>query len=127
MEEIDRIRDRLDEALEENRQLRHELGIIEAASNYEISRALGVSPSGLKILALLSRRTMVGRSSIEMVLWPDGEYPETMRETIAVHLSRLRKALRPLGLQIENIRGEGWRLSEGSLALSDLISERLRG
>lgn len=126
MNEIQRLRDRVGEVEEENRQLKEEIGIISSTPNAASMRRLGLSPSMYQIFGLLVKTKIVRKSLIERTLWPDPDLePENSRTVIAVHLSRLRKVMTPYAVSIENVRGVGWRLSDGSVPLAESIMAEL--
>lgn len=126
MDEIARLREQLDELREENRQLRHDIGLIDRLPDHRKLRLIGMSESCFRIFSLLERRSIVTRDAIFAALWDDDE-PDSAESAVGVYLNRLRKVLTRFDIKITNVRSVGWCLEEDSRKrAADLMKELTR-
>lgn len=115
--EMSRLRQRLDELAEDNRQIRSEIGASPSVDFVRrCRRVLGLSPSRAKMLAILMTGKVKSRNGIWLAYCdPSKERPDIY--VIDTLLSYLRKALRPYGVTIDNVWGQGWVMDDASRAL----------
>lgn len=73
--------------------------------------AWGLTATETKVAALLLRRRgkMVTHESIISYVWGDEE-PDSVENVMCIHVSRIRRKVRPHGLDIEMIWGRGYKL-----------------
>ncbi len=66
-----------------------------------------------RILSLLVSRkgALVTYMDFKDKLWPDRLFPAEVKHSLLQHITDLRKKLGSLGARIENVRGEGFRVS----------------
>lgn len=97
-------------------QLRH-------AGGEGINLPVKLTETKTRLLVLLYEREIVNDEVIQTDLRPrKSHYSVNPDNLLKVHLCSLRKKLKPLGIEIENMRGRGYRLSSGSRERIDQLS-----
>lgn len=105
--------DRVAALREENDELRErvrQLGEQLASTKFAFPRDLGLTPTQILILRHLLTRDVITRNSAMLLLYSDRAHDEPGLNNVDVHISRIRRKLRPAGIQIENVWGRGWRV-----------------
>lgn len=126
MDQISRLREQIDELREENRQLRHNIGLIDRLPDRRKLKLIGMSESCFRIFALLERRSLVTKDVIFTALWDDSE-PDSAESAVGVYLNRLRKVLARFEIKITNVRSVGWCLEDDNRKrAADLMKELVR-
>lgn len=126
MDQISRLREQIDELREENRQLRHNIGLIDRLPDHRKLKLIGMSESCFRIFALLERRSLVTKDVIFTALWDDNE-PDWAESAVGVYLNRLRKVLARFEIKITNVRSVGWCLEDDNRKrAADLMKELTR-
>lgn len=93
-------------------QLEELLGLTADTPSHTKLRERGLAPQEAKLLGLLMQRAMVSLDAGYLALYgdlPDTEQPEGLT-TLRTIIKRLRKHLRPLGVEIKNLYGDGYLL-----------------
>ncbi|CAM5764651.1 winged helix-turn-helix domain-containing protein [Bosea minatitlanensis] len=102
------------EALEaENGRLRDRVAELEDALGFTIDMPvyLGLSQTEARLFGALMRRPVWSREQLMVALYshrPD-EPPEI--KIVDVFICKIRRKLKPLGIEIENLWGQGYRLA----------------
>ncbi|TCT42762.1 transcriptional regulator [Martelella mediterranea] len=107
MKEIARLRDACDEKEERIRQLEAEITRLDDMAE---AMRFGLTPTELKLWAMLKRRGRVDRQAIYTVIYGDRADGGPKPKTIDVLMCKLRHKVQPLGYQVESSYGHGWRL-----------------
>lgn len=105
MSEIQRLRDRVE-------QLEDMLGI-GRSSTAQLSALFGLTACQAKMLGILLSRTMVTEEAMYFTLYgdrPESDQPES-EAIIRKHVMLLRKRLDPVGIRVDVIYGQGWKLA----------------
>ena len=118
MDELHRLRDRIDE-------FEQILGVDRALAN-RLRGALGISRDQARMLGLLLSRDVVTHEAMYAVLY--GERPECDQpgpKVMSVQVCKLRKALTPRSIEIKTHLGDGWQmLPEDKAKVRALLSSR---
>lgn len=107
------LREEIDQLREENRQLKERLGIgAEALIAIETARSLlSVPPQAARLLVALVSAPMLRKEVLAEICSPTNW--ENIEDKVGmVMICRLRRALKPFGVGIENIWGTGYRVAE---------------
>jgi len=73
---------------------------------------LGLPPHQRRMLGLLMKRDQATREQIIIAVWGDGpEAKQPDLRTIDVHISHIRKKLKPSGAKITTLWGEGFMMT----------------
>lgn len=105
----------LQRALDRIEELEELLGISESdAMLYR--RALRLDPDSARVLGFIVARRgrIASKDNLFTVLYgarPEAEWPQTSNKIIEVRIHGIRKALRPLGVEIETVVGEGYYIT----------------
>jgi len=77
------------------------------------AREVALTGNEFKILNLVVSRkgTLVTYMDFKNKLWPDRMFQAEIKHSLLQHLTDLRKKLGPLGSRIENVWGEGFRIT----------------
>lgn len=101
---------------DENDELRARVAMLEDALGvgWVMPRALGLSPKEERLVAALFRRGRLTREGAWTAMYYDssGDYPEP--KIVDVLLCRVRKKLKPFGMEILTHHGRGFELPEGT-------------
>jgi two-component system cell cycle response regulator CtrA len=101
---------------EENEELRARVAMLEESLGvgWSMPRALVLSPKEERLLAALFKRGRLTRDGAWTAMYHDslGEYPEP--KIIDVFLCRLRKKLKPFGMEIVTVTGRGFEIPEST-------------
>jgi len=101
MTELERLRDRVE-------QLEEALGI-----NLELPNELGLTPLETKILGMLVKRDIINRDVMFAGLYSDRlENHQPDPKTIDVHICKLRKKLKSIGVRVYSRYGVGYYLDK---------------
>ncbi len=103
-----RMCDELEEANERIRQLEDAL-----APEGMIPLSFRLTASERRVLAALYRREICTKDMLHLAS-SKGEHPETGLKIVDVYICKLRRKLKPHGLGIETIWGQGYRLATGT-------------
>lgn len=110
LEQNKRLREENDELRETVRQLRADV----EAADVELPGWLPhLTPRQADILRLLCKRDLVTSETMLAVLYAD---EDRISNLLSIFVHQLRGKLRPLGIQIENVWGRGYRLTAPSKA-----------
>ncbi|CAN7583295.1 winged helix-turn-helix domain-containing protein [Devosia sp. LjRoot16] len=103
------LRDEVEFLREENRQLKERLGLSPDNQFFlEARYRLRLQPQVARVLAALMGSPMVSKGELLEAMC-DG-WEERELKNVDVRIFHLRKALRPHGVEIETIWGQGYRL-----------------
>ncbi len=107
------LRQELDEAYERIHLLKKELG-----AEVQDIPALGLRHTPARIFSVLMAKSSVPVSSLLNIIYADraAERDIPSIETIKVFVWTLRNKLKPYGIEIETVWGEGWRMTEANKA-----------
>lgn len=87
--------------------------------------SFGIGPTS-RVIAILRARPFGSKEAIFNAMWserPDCDQPQMT--SLDVYISNARKVLRPHGVEIKNIRGQGWYLDSTNKAKLRAVIERL--
>lgn len=116
MTEIERLRDRVE-------QLEDILGIGNTVTK-QLSATFGLTQCQAKILGILLNRSMATKDAMYFALYgdrPESDQPQS-DAVVRKHFVGLRRSLKPAGVEIEAIYGQGWKLgSEHKAKLRELM------
>lgn len=98
----------LDDLEFERDELRREIGLKDNLPGWVPL----LTPMQRDILRMLFKREIVSRDMIVVSVY-DGDHARAER-SLHVHICKLRKALKPRKIHIENIWGVGWRIETAS-------------
>jgi DNA-binding response OmpR family regulator len=70
-------------------------------------QAFRLTPTEAKLACLFLKRDVLTRGAIEFALYGDADCG---LHTVKVYVARLREKLKPHGIQIDTVHGEGWRM-----------------
>jgi two-component system cell cycle response regulator CtrA len=112
---------RIEELEEENRQLKQQL-----ATLFEMPHALGLSGTEGRILAYIFKQSprTAHLERLCFVIWPGRSIT---KEMINVYLFRIRKKLKPFGIELQTIYGEGYFLDIVSAAKLKALIQKETG
>lgn len=109
------LRDRIEYLEEENRQLRERLASKDGDDFCtRAHRAFGLTKAEGRILAVLVRCGLAETSALYDALYGFNELdePEKPNEAVRSHMKRMRRKLRPAGVEIETHYGFGFALGD---------------
>ena len=122
-----RLREELEEAREELRQIRAEL-LAEPEKVDELKQLLKIPRAQMVILnQLITQKHATRRALFEVTRPATYTHHMDLRDPkiVNVYVTRLRNVLKPYGIEIENLRGIGYRISEKAKeTLQNLAKER---
>lgn len=122
LQQIRTLEDRVEQLAEENRQLR---GSLLPAEQFKFPREWGLSASETAILSSLYISPKGGRSHHALHVASNLSGYETDENIVKVWISRIRKKLRPAGIDIDMIWAYGYELTvESKQVISEALSER---
>ena len=112
-------REEKEEMIERIRQL---LDRLQGCAAHDLAVRLGLSACQATLLSSLMQRKVCSKDSLLCLL--ESRNGDVLTESnIKVHIHRLRKALEPMGVTIETLRGVGYTLSaRGRLRLAEIVS-----
>ena len=96
--------------------IEHRLNDMLPAENHvnNLRTSLKLTPSRAKMLALLSNGRLHTREALFSASRGHGDSADTDTKVVDVHICALRKAVVPLGVEIENVHGVGYQLTAGA-------------
>lgn len=77
------------------------------------------------MLNVLMRRNLTTREALMTALHSDDPDGGPDDKTLDVHILKMRRLLEPHGIEIENIRGQGWKLAPNGFAKLDALRRGL--
>lgn len=99
------LRDEVDMLRERLRQLERVIGVPAT-----VPKSLGLRPLEAKVLSHLIRVPEATKESMMLALYSDNANNPPAPEVVAVVVCRLRKLLKPRGMDIETLWGRGYKL-----------------
>lgn len=114
-----RLEDRIDELEEENRQLRERIAELTGINDTWAARqAFGLTDTEARVLLLIVRCGQAEYRHLEASIWDDldGCASDNPPGCIRSHVKRMRKKIRPHGIDVETIYSFGYAISESSRA-----------
>ncbi|HBJ84597.1 MAG TPA: heavy metal resistance protein CzcR [Verrucomicrobiales bacterium] len=103
----------LDQALERIEQLEAELGLA-----YPVPLVFGLTGQQTCIFGVLMARPFASNAALMLALYSDktnGDAAEP--DIIKVHICKMRQKLKPFGVEIETMWGQGYRISDEHKAI----------
>ncbi|WP_026784230.1 helix-turn-helix domain-containing protein [Pleomorphomonas koreensis] len=109
---------------EENDRLREQIAFLERALGLEFMPPVEwrLTPSEARVFGALCTRELMTRDVAMAVLYRDLAKEEAYEKIVDVYICKMRKKLRPFGIEILNRWGVGYELTPESRAI---IAERL--
>lgn len=110
--------------VEENERLREQVARLEAAlfDVAYIPVEFRLTPSEARILGCLMNRRLVTKDAIMAALYRDGGKDEAEPKICDVFIHKVRRKLKPFGIDIVTVWGTGWSLTdEGRARLNSMI------
>lgn len=99
----------------ENDRLRARVADLEAllfaADGWRAPPDWGLTASEARIAGVLIARELASRNMIMAALYRDDAKDEPDPKVVGVFVCKLRRKLKPFGIVIETVWGEGWRLA----------------
>lgn len=111
--------DRIDELREENRQLRERIAELTGANDaWAARKAFGLTDTEARVLMLIVRCGQAEYRHLEDSIWgeDDGCESDNPGGCIRSHVKRLRRKIRPHGVDIGTIYGFGFAMDEATRA-----------
>jgi hypothetical protein len=124
--EGERLRDRIELLQEENRQLRDRIARLTGRDDAAKSRlAFGLTDGEALIFCTILHCGLASYSTLIDVLWHDRDedLPEEVECAVRSHVKRLRRRLRPYGVNIGTVYSIGVSMDEAMRARSRRIME----
>jgi len=127
MNELQRLRERNEELEETIRQLKEEIGMVEKGARPHKLRKYRITPDAFTILCLLANGKVARKELIFRTIYEsqNREEPTDTLATVRVQISKLKKAVQPLVITVENVWGVGYRLSDDSLERAAALIEEV--
>lgn len=118
------------EALEaENDRLRDRCLFLEEAMGLTVEAPvfLGLTTHEARLFGALLKRPMVSKAGVMATLYSERPDDEPEMKIVDVYVCKIRKKLKPYGIEIETIWGQGYRMTEAMRAkASSMIEARAR-
>ena len=116
---------RLEAVLEENERLRDRVAFLEASllgDSFLAPAEWRLTTSEARVLACLLARTFCTKDTLMAALYRDDGRDEPEIKIVDVFICKVRKKLKPFGVFIDTVWGQGYRLDEAN---KHLVKEAL--
>ncbi|MEZ2410518.1 helix-turn-helix domain-containing protein [Bosea sp. RCC_152_1] len=114
------------EALEaENDRLRDRCEFLEEAMGLTVDAPvfLGLTKHEARLFGALLKRPMLTKTGVMATLYSERPDEEPEMKIVDVYVCKIRKKLKPYGLEIETIWGQGYRMTEAMRAKAAALIE----
>jgi two-component system cell cycle response regulator CtrA len=110
---------RLEALQSEVGRLRERIAVLEGALGFDSPAPveLRLTPHEALLFNVLTKREMVTKSTALSALYSDFGKDEAEPKIVDVFICKLRKKVRPFGIEVETVWGQGYRMSAESKAI----------
>lgn len=112
----------------ENDALRDRLAMLEEAMGLRIETPLmlGLTGHEAKLFGILLKRDLVTKEAAMVAIYGDQPNSEVEIKIVDVFVCKARKKLKPYDIEIETVRGRGYRMPAASKANATVLLEQSR-